>query len=65
MNRYRVKLTLWLGFFLRLGIAFFNGFVGPTYGSSDDALGFHFMAANYSQNLAIDVFAISHIYVYI
>jgi hypothetical protein len=65
MNRYRVKLTLWLGFFLRLGIAFFNGFVGPTYGSSDDALGFHFMAANFSQNLAIDVFAISHIYVYI
>lgn len=58
-------LTLWLGFFLRLGIAFFNGFVGPTYGSSDDALGFHLMAANYSQNLVIDFFALTHIYVYI
>ena len=65
MYRYRVKLILWLGFFLRLGIAFFNGFVGPTYGSSDDALGFHLMAGNFSQNLAIDVFVITHIYVYI
>jgi hypothetical protein len=56
---------LWLGFFLRLGIAFFNGFVGPTYGSSDDALGFHLLAADFSQNLVIDVFVITHIYAYI
>ena len=65
MYRYRVKLTLWLGFFLRLGIAFFNGFVGPTFGSSDDALGFHLLAADFSQNLVIDVFVITHIYLYI
>ena len=65
MYRYRVKLTLWLGFLLRLGIAFYNGFIGPTYGSSDDALGFHFMAADFSQNLVIDVFFITHIYAYI
>lgn len=65
MYRYRVKLTLWLGFLLRLGIAFFNGFIGPTYGSSDDALGFHFLAADFSQNLVIDVFIITHIYAYI
>ena len=65
MYRYRVKITLWLGFFLRLGIAFFNGFVGPTYGSSDDALGFHLLAADFSQNLVIDVFVITHIYAYI
>ena len=65
MYRYRVKLILWLGFFLRLGIAFFNGFVGPTYGSSDDALGFHLLAADFSQNLVIDVFVITHIYAYI
>ncbi len=62
---YRVKLTLWLGFFLRLVIAFVNGFVGPTYGSSDDALGFHVMAAEVSQNLVFDVFVIGHIYWYI
>jgi hypothetical protein len=65
MYRYRVKLTLWLGFFLRLVIAFFNGFVGPTYGSSDDAFGFHLMAADFSQNLVIDVFILTHIYAYI
>ena len=62
---YRVKLTLWLGFFLRLVIAFVNGFVGPTYGSSDDALGFHLMAAEVSQNPVFDVFVIGHIYWYI
>ena len=61
----RVILTLWLGFFLRLVIAFVNGFVGPTYGSSDDALGFHVMAAEFSQNLVFDVFVIGHIYWYI
>ena len=59
---YRVKLTLWLGFFLRLVIAFVNDFVGPTYGSSDDALGFHLYAVRYTQNIASDVFAISNIY---
>ena len=65
MYRYRVKLTLWLGFFLRLVIAFFNGFVGPTYGSSDDALGFHLNAVGYSQNLVFDGFVLTYIYSYI
>jgi len=55
-------LTLWLGFFLRLALAFFNGFVGPTYGSSDDALGFHFVAVDVSQNFVVDVFALTYIY---
>ena len=61
----RVKLTLWLGFFLRLVIAFVNGFVGPTYGSSDDSLGFHLIAVEVSQNLVFDVFVIGNIYSYI
>ena len=61
----KVKLTLWLGFFLRLVIAFVNGFVGPTYGSSDDALGFHLIAAEISQNLVFDVFVLGYIYPYI
>tara|TARA_B100001142_G_scaffold318524_1_gene360761 strand:- start:907 stop:2061 length:1155 start_codon:yes stop_codon:yes gene_type:complete len=56
---------LWLGFFLRLVIAFFNGFVGPTYGSSDDALGFHLNAVGYSQNLVFDGFVLTYIYSYI
>ena len=61
----RVILTLWLGFFLRLVIAFVNGFVGPTYGSSDDSLGFHLNAVELSQNIVFDVFVIGYIYTYI
>jgi hypothetical protein len=56
---------LWLGFFLRLGNAFSNGFYGPSYGASDDSLGFHLNAVQYSQNLVFDVFVLSNIYSYI
>jgi len=58
----RVILTLWLGFFLRLVIAFVNGFVGPTYGSSADSLGFHEVAVLFSRNLVDDTFLITNIY---
>ena len=61
----RVKLILWLGFFLRLVLAFYNGFVGPTYGSGDDALGFHFVAVDVSQDFVIDVFVLTYIYPYL
>ena len=63
-----VKLTLllvWVGFFIRLAIAFINGFIGPTIGASDDSFGFHLMAVEYSQSLVIDVFVLAHIYTYI
>jgi len=63
-----VKLTLlfvWVGFFIRLAIAFINGFIGPTIGASDDSFGFHLMAVEYSQSLVIDVFVLTHIYTYI
>jgi hypothetical protein len=62
-----VKLTLllvWLGFFIRLAIAFVNGFIGPTYGASGDSIGFHLMAVEYSQTLVIDVFILTQIYTY-
>ena len=62
---YRVKITLWLGFFLRLVNAFLNGFYGPSYGASDDALGFHLNAVQYSQNLVFDLFVLSNMYQYI
>jgi len=61
----RVKLILWLGFFLRLVLAFYNGFVGPTYGSGDDALGFHFVAVDVSQDFVTDVFVLTYIYPYL
>jgi hypothetical protein len=59
-----VKLALLLGFFLRLAIAFVNGFIGPTYGASGDSIGFHLMAVEYSQTLVIDVFILTQIYTY-
>ena len=65
MYRYRVKLTLWLGFFLRFVNAFYYGFYGPSYGASYDALGFHLNAVGYSQNLVFDGFIIGGIYTYI
>ena len=58
----KVKLALWLGFFLRLANAFLNGFFGPSYGASDDSIGFHFAAIYFSQTLALDVFSIGNIY---
>jgi hypothetical protein len=64
---YKATLILWLGFFLRLFMAFVNGFVGPIYGSSDDALGFHLNAVEVSQTLDFigNAFSIGHIYWYI
>ena len=62
----KVKLALWLGFFLRLINAFYNGFIGPTFGSSDDSFGFHLKAVEHSQNLVFDgFFILSQIYPYI
>ncbi len=58
----KVKLALWLGFFLRLVNAFLNGFVGPSYGASDDSIGFHIAAIYFSKTLALDVFSIGNIY---
>jgi len=63
-----VKLTLllvWVGFFLRLAIAFVNGFIGPTYGASDDSFGFHLNAVRFSNGLGVEVFTLSHVYSYI
>ena len=63
----KVKLTLWLGFFLRLANAFFNGFYGPSFGASDDAFGFHLAAVEISQNIIVfDLFlGAGHTYSYI
>ena len=58
----KVKLALWLGFFLRLANAFSNGFFGPSYGASDDSIGFHLAAIYFSKTLALDVFSIGNIY---
>ena len=63
-----VRLTLllvWLGLFLRLVNAFFNGFFGPSFGADTDSIGFHLWAVEISQNPVFDGFSVGNIYAYI
>ena len=61
-----VKLTLWLGFFLRLANSFVNGFYGPSFGAEDDAFGFHVNAVTFiNQSLVMDPFVPHLLYSYI
>jgi hypothetical protein len=61
-----VKLTLWLGFFLRLANSFVNGFYGPSFGAEDDAFGFHVNAVTFiNQSLVMDPFIPHLLYSYI
>ncbi len=60
-----VKKLLWLGFFLRMSVAVWNGFFGPSPGAGQDALWFHSVAVEYSSNLVLDNFVIGWFYTYI
>jgi hypothetical protein len=42
------RQLLWFGFLLRVVIAFWNGFYGPSFGADGDAPGFHEIAAEYA-----------------
>ena len=44
---------LWLGFCLRMYVAAWNGFIGPSIGAGGDALWFHLVAVEHSYNLDI------------
>ena len=65
MKLSKLKATLWIGLLLRLFVAIWNGFFGPSFGAEDDALGFHMTAVEYSNNLVLDQFVIGHIYSYL
>ncbi|MSP52952.1 MAG: hypothetical protein EXR81_01705 [Gammaproteobacteria bacterium] len=56
MNHFSI-----LGFFLRLCIAIWNGFFGPSFGAEFDAQGAHLHASFVSQNLDFDDFHIGPI----
>lgn len=47
MNKYIILI----GFFLRVIIAFWNGFFGPSFGAGEDAQGFQLSASEISKNL--------------
>lgn len=54
-----------LGFILRIAIAFWNGFFGPSFGAELDAASFHRVAVEYSENLTLETFQIGWIYSYL
>jgi hypothetical protein len=41
-----------IGMILRLSVAVWNGFFGPSYGADLDAVSFHLLAVDYSKNLS-------------
>ena len=45
---------IWLGFYLRICVAAWNGFIGPSIGAGGDASTFHMVAVLHSYNLDID-----------
>jgi hypothetical protein len=52
------------GFSLRLLVAIWNGFFGPSFGAEFDALTFHMDAVLYARNPTLDEFRIGWIYTY-
>lgn len=53
---------VFLGFALRLFVAIWNGFFGPSFGADLDALSFHMEAVEYARNPTLDDFRIGWIY---
>lgn len=59
-----LRKLVYFGFFLRVIIAAWNGFFGPSFGADMDALTFHLEAVEYSRHLHLDEFSIGWIYSY-
>lgn len=55
---------MWLGFLLRLVVAVWNGFYGPSFGAEGDATGMHEVAVAYSRTFEVDRFYLSLLYAY-
>lgn len=51
-----------LGFVLRLGVAIWNGYFGPSFGAELDAATFHLTALEYSENPTFDKFRVGWVY---
>lgn len=59
-----MRNAIWVGFVLRLFVAVWNGFWGPSFGAEGDAASFHYWASEFSRQPAVDYFNISLIYSY-
>lgn len=55
---------LWFGFLLRLGVAFWNGFLGPSFGAEGDALDQHMMALDFMQGIWPRIMRVNYLYAY-
>ena len=53
---------IFLGLFIRIGVALWNTFSGPTLGAEGDALTFHILAVAYSEDLVWEKFRYGWIY---
>jgi hypothetical protein len=56
------RLFILFGFLLRLVVAIWNGFFGPSFGAELDAATFHLKAVDYAANPSLDEFRIGWIY---
>ena len=63
--RRTVLTAIWFGLLLRLFVAIWNGFFGPSFGADLDALSFHLQAVEYAQTPTMDEFQIGWIYTYV
>ncbi len=59
------RIIILAGFFIRVIIASWNGFWGPSFGAEADAVGFHLAASDYAENPVLDKFVMGWIYSYV
>ena len=57
-----LRYIIFAGFILRLFVAIWNSFFGPSFGADLDALSFHLEAVEYARNLTLEEFRIGWIY---
>lgn len=60
-----LRIAISIGLFLRLLVAIWNGFFGPSFGAESDAQVFYLTAVQYSRNLELDQFLIGDFYSYV
>jgi hypothetical protein len=51
-----LNFFLWFGFILRLIVAIWNGFYGPSFGADADAIGFHYNGVELSNANTLEIF---------
>jgi hypothetical protein len=64
-DRLHLRNALWVGFGLRLIIALWNGFFGPSFGAEGDGVGLDRLAADVANGNPPEMFRISLSYIYL